>query len=145
MKKILVSACLLGIPCRYDGKRKPCESVIALQSTHRLIPVCPEEMGGLPTPRTPSEIVGNRVLMKDGRDVTANYLAGAEKALAIAKESNCDTAILKERSPSCGCGKIYSGHFDGQLIDGNGITAALLLKHGIRVLGESETDEFQRL
>ena len=137
MKTILVSACLLGTPCRYDGKSQPCQAVIDLQDTYRLIPVCPEVLGGLPTPRVPSEIVGNLVLTKDGRDVTHNYLAGAEKALAIARENECDTAILKERSPSCGTGCIYSGKFDRTTVSGNGITAALLLKNGIRVFGES--------
>ena len=139
MKPILVSACLLGEPCRYDGKSKPCPAVLSLRSTHRLIPVCPEVAGGLPTPRTPSEIVGDRVLMRDGRDVTEEYQKGAREALALALTHECDTAILKERSPSCGCGRIYDGTFSGTLKNGNGITAALLLENGIRVLGESET------
>lgn len=140
MKSILVSACLLGERCRYDGESKPCGKVLALRERYHLVPVCPEVLGGLTTPRVPSEICGERVLMKNGRDVTENYHTGAQKALAIAREHGCDTAILKERSPSCGKGKIYSGDFDGRLIDGNGICAALLLENGIRVLGESETD-----
>ncbi len=141
MKHILVSACLLGEPCRYDGKSKPCPAVCALQTSHTLIPVCPEVLGGLPTPRTPSEIVGERVMMKDGHDVSENYRRGAQRTLEIARAQGCVTAILKERSPSCGCGKVYDGSFTGTLRDGNGITAALLLSHGIRVLGESETDQ----
>ena len=145
MKSILVSAGLLGIPCRYDGDSKPCDIICDLQKIHRLIPVCPEVLGGLPTPRIPSEIVGERVLTKDGRDVTNNYLAGAKRALEIAKENNCDTAILKERSPSCGCIEVYSGRFDGTLIRGKGITAALLSKNGIRVLGESMADQIMEL
>ena len=140
MKSILVSACLLGKPCRFDGKSKPCPAVLAISSRYTLIPVCPEVLGGLPTPRTPSEIVGDRVLMQDGRDVTQNYHKGARRALECAIEHGCDTAILKERSPSCGCGKVYDGTFSRTLTDGNGITASLLLSHGLRVLGESELD-----
>ena len=141
MKNILVSACLLGKACRYDGKSKPCERVIALKGTYNLIPICPEVMGGLPTPRTPSEICGERVLMKDGRDVTENYNRGAETALAIARENACTVAILKEKSPSCGSGLIHNGSFDGGLVEGNGITTQLLKQNGICVLGESEITE----
>ena len=141
MKNILVSACLLGKACRYDGKSKPCERVIVLSGTYNLIPVCPEVMGGLPTPRTPSEICGERVLMKDGRDVTENYNSGAQKALEIARENACTVAILKEKSPSCGSGLIHNGLFDGGLLEGDGITTQLLKKNGIRVLGESEITE----
>ena len=141
MKNILVSACLLGKPCRYDGKSKPCERVIALSKTYNLIPICPEVMGGLPTPRTPSEICGERVLMKDGRNVTENYNSGARKALEIARENACTVAILKEKSPSCGRGLIHNGLFDGGLVEGDGITTQLLKQNGICVLGESEITE----
>ena len=140
-KNILVSACLLGESCRYDGKSKPCERVMALKDTYNLIPICPEVMGGLPTPRVPSEICGERVLMKDGRDVTENYNRGAEIALSIARENACTVAILKEKSPSCGSGLIHNGLFDGGLVDGDGITTRLLKNEGIRVLGESEITE----
>ena len=140
-KNILVSACLLGQSCRYDGKSKPCERVIALKDTYNLIPICPEVMGGLPTPRTPSEICGELVLMKDGRHVTENYNRGAQKALEIARENACTVAILKEKSPSCGSGLIHNGLFDGGLIEGDGITTKLLKSQGIRVLGESEITE----
>ena len=141
--RILVSACLLGLPCRYDGKSKPCERVIALGATYNLIPVCPEVMGGLPTPRIPSEICGEKVLMKDGRNVTQNYNDGAQKALEIARKNACTEAILKEKSPSCGSGLIHNGLFDGGLVEGDGITAKLFKQEGIRVLGESEiTDDF---
>ena len=140
-QNILVSACLLGESCRYDGKSKPCERVIALSNTYNLIPICPEVMGGLPTPRTPSEICGELVLMKDGRDVTENYNSGAQKALTIARENACTVAILKEKSPSCGSGLIHNGKFDGGLIDGDGITAKLFKQEGIRVLGESQITE----
>ena len=140
-KNILVSACLLGQSCRYDGKSKPCERVIALKDTYNLIPICPEVMGGLPTPRTPSEICGELVLMKDGRNVTENYNRGAQKALEIARENACTVAILKEKSPSCGSGLIHNGLFDGGLVEGDGITAKFLKSQGIRVLGESEITE----
>lgn len=137
-KTILVSACLLGEPCRFDGKSKPNQEVVALESVCRLIPVCPECLGGLETPRSPSERRGGRVINRLGEDVTSNFVRGAERALALAQENGCCLAILKERSPSCGCGKIYDGSFTGTLIDGNGVTAELLLRHGIRVLGESQ-------
>lgn len=140
-KNILVSACLLGESCRYDGKSKPCERVMALKDTYNLIPICPEVMGGLPTPRVPSEICGERVLMKDGRDVTENYNCGAMIALEIARQNACTVAILKEKSPSCGSGLIHNGLFDGGLVDGDGITTRLLKNEGIRVLGESEITE----
>ena len=140
-KNILVSACLLGESCRYDGKSKPCPHVIALGDTYNLIPICPEVMGGLPTPRTPSEICGARVLMKDGKDVTENYNRGAHEALDIARKNACAVAILKEKSPSCGSGLIHNGQFDGGLIEGDGVTTQLLKKEGIRVFGESEVTE----
>ncbi|MBE6633091.1 MAG: DUF523 domain-containing protein [Ruminococcaceae bacterium] len=140
--KILVSACLLGEPCRYDGQSKPCEAVLKLQRDHTLIPVCPEVMGGLSTPRPPAELQSDRrVVNRLGRDVTANYRAGAEDALRIAQAEGCSLAILKEKSPSCGKGKIYDGSFTGTLCQGNGVCAALLLANGIRVLGETEVRE----
>ena len=135
---ILVSACLLGVACRYDGKSKPNEDVIKLMENHNLIPFCPEIYGGLPTPRHPSEIVADKVLNKIGEDVTGQYKKGAEEALRIAKMYNCQYAILKEKSPSCGKGKIHNGNFDGGYIEGNGITAQLFIENGITILGESE-------
>ena len=140
-QNILVSACLLGECCRYDGKSKPCERVITLSDTYNLIPICPEVMGGLPTPRIPSEICGELVLMKDGRNVTRNDNNGAQKALEIAIENACTVAVLKEKSPSCGSGLIHNGLFDGGLVEGDGITTQLLKKNGIHVLGESEITE----
>ena len=142
MKKqpVLVSACLLGVCCRYDGESKPCENVIKLREKYILIPICPESDGGLPTPRTPSERVGDKVLMRDGKDVTKNYNKGAEEALRLAKEYNCNIAILKARSPSCGSGKIYDGSFTGTLIDRDGVCAELLKKNGISVFTEDEID-----
>ena len=140
MKKptVLVSACLLGVCCRYDGESKPNADVIALRDRFVLLPICPEEDGGLPTPRTPSERVGDKVLMRDGRDVTKNYMKGAELALERARTFGCTAAILKARSPSCGKGKIYDGSFSGALTDRDGVTAELLASHGIKVYTEEE-------
>lgn len=108
-----------------------------------MIPVCPEQLGGLPTPRIPAERVKDRVITQVGVDVTKEYQIGAEEALKIAKLYNCKKAILKEKSPSCGCGKIYDGTFSRNLIVGNGVTAELLLKNGIEVFGESEIDKLK--
>lgn len=144
MKKqaILVSACLLGVCCRYDGASKPNSLVTALREKFLLIPICPEVDGGLPTPRTPSERVGDRVLMKDGKDVTDNFLAGAEAALERARSFGCTAALLKARSPSCGSGSNYDGSFSGRLTDRDGVTAELLKKNGIAVYTEEEIDKF---
>lgn len=140
MKKptILVSACLLGVCCRYDGESKPNADVIKLREKYVLIPICPEVDGGLPTPRTPSERVGDRVLMRDGRDVTDNYISGAEQALSKAEAFSCKAAILKARSPSCGKGKIYDGSFSGKLTDRDGVCAELLSSRGISIFTEEE-------
>ena len=139
--RMLVSACLLGFKCRYDGKSCGKENVTALMEKHELIPFCPEIYGGLTTPRDPAEIRGDRVVNSKGRDVTAEYTKGAEEALRMAKLYGCDTALLKEKSPSCGSGKIYDGTFTGTLTDGWGIAARLLKEKGIRVLGESDIDK----
>ncbi len=140
MESILVSACLLGIKCRYDGKPKACEEVIRLADKYNLIPFCPEIYGGLPTPRTPSERIGDRVMMKDGTDVTENYKRGAEEAYRICEIYGIKRAILKERSPSCGKDKNYDGTFTGTLIDRDGVTAEYLKERGIRIFGETEID-----
>ena len=140
MENILVSACLLGVACRYDGKRKPDEAVIALKEKYNLIPVCPEIMGGLPTPRLPSEIRGETVIMENGEDVTDKYSKGAEETLRLARLFGCGKAVLKEKSPSCGSGRIYDGTFSKTLTEGNGVTAGMLLANGIRVAGETEID-----
>lgn len=134
---ILISACLLGVRCRYDGGSKPQESILRLMEKYTLIPVCPEQLGGLPTPRLPSERIGAQVVMKDGTDVTAAYRRGAEEALRLARLFGCRRAVLKERSPSCGSGTIYDGSFSGRLAGGDGVTAALLRENGIAVCGES--------
>lgn len=139
-KKVIISACLLGIECRYDGKsnRLPDEKLRELREKYELIPVCPECYGGLTTPRVPSERVGNKVLSKIGTDVTAQFTRGAEAALYLAKLFGADTAILKENSPSCGSGTIYDGTFSGVLMPGDGVTAQLLKENGVTVIGESE-------
>ena len=134
-KKLLVSACLLGRKCRYDGGGNYAPGIEALAERFELVPVCPEQLGGLPTPRTPSERVGERVLSRDGADVTAAFRQGAERALAIAQEQGVACALLKERSPSCGCGKI---------IPGSGVAAELLEQNGIPVLGESRMEELNQ-
>ena len=136
--KILVSACLLGEPCRYDGKSKPNEAVILLKEKHTLIPVCPEVLGGLKTPRIPAEVQGDRVVRVDGYDVTKEYINGAKITLDIAKRECVEIAILKSKSPSCSNKQIYDGTFTRTLIDGKGITARLLEKNGIKVIDEQE-------
>ena len=141
MTKILVSACLLGENCRYDGKNNKNEDVLKLAEHFELIPVCPECFGGLPTPREPSEIRNGRVYSKTGADVTAQFEEGAEHTLYIARENNCPAAVLKERSPSCGFGKIYDGSFSKTLIDGNGVTADLLSKNEIQIFGECNVNK----
>ena len=141
--KILVSACLLGVRCRYDGKSKPHPAVEQLMEQHTLIPVCGEIFGGLPTPRVSAERQGERVVTADGRDVTAAYRRGAEEVLRLAERYGCKAAILKERSPSCGSGRIYDGTFTGTLTDGWGVTAELLRDHGICVIGESEAETWR--
>lgn len=135
---IIVSACLAGVPCRFDGQAKGYEKIKELVKNEKTILVCPEQLGGLTTPRIPSEIKGGKVFSKAGIDVTAQFTRGAEITLALAKEYDCTRAILKSRSPSCGKGKVYDGTFSGRLIDGNGFTADLLLKNGIEVLTEEE-------
>lgn len=144
--KLIISACLLGENCKYNGGNNYCREAALLSEWFNLIPVCPECFGGLSVPRMPNEIINGRVLSKDGADNTQAYEDGAEKTLYIANENNCCYAVLKERSPSCGFGRIYDGTFSGVLTDGNGITADLLDRNGIRIFGESETakllDEF---
>ena len=137
MDKLLVSACLLGTPCSYDGRSKADARIQALAEKYELVPVCPEELGGLPTPREPSERQGERIVMRSGRDVTAEYRRGAEAALALCLKNGCKAAVLKEKSPSCGCGQVYDGTFSRRLIEGDGVTAELLKAHGVAVYGES--------
>ncbi len=135
---IIVSACLAGISCRYDGAGKPCEAVVRLVAEGKAIPVCPEQLGGLTTPRLPAEIIEGRVIRKDGVDVTAGFIRGAQEGLKIANLVGAKTAILKARSPSCGSGKIYNGSFSEKLINGNGIFAELCKQHGMVVKTEED-------
>ena len=143
MKPILVSACLLGAACKYSGGDNLCPQIVSLAKTHSLVPVCPEQLGGLPTPRTPAERLEDRVITRDGRDVTAAYVRGAQEALKLARLFDCDTAILKARSPSCGAQGIYDGTFTGTVIPGMGITAQLLRDAGLRVLTEEELNQLE--
>ena len=138
--KILISACLLGVCCRYDGASKAHPLVLALAERHTLVPVCPEQLGGLPTPRPPAERRDGRVVTQSD-DVTEQYRRGAEETLKLCKLLGCEAAVLKERSPSCGYGQIYDGTFSGTLTAGDGVTAALLAAHGIPVYGESRIGE----
>ena len=142
MEKVLISACLLGFECKYcGGSNKLTEQQLAaLGERFRLIPVCPETAGGLPTPRDPSERLGAKVVSNQGRDVTAQYQKGAETALWLARRYDCKAALLKENSPSCGSGQIYDGSFTGKLIPGDGVAAEELKKEGLIVFGESDTD-----
>jgi uncharacterized protein YbbK (DUF523 family) len=134
--KIIVSACLAGLNCRYDGEAKSCEKVMQLVAEGRALPVCPEQMGGLTTPRLPAERVGKRVVRKDGVDVTAEFVRGAEEALNLAKLIGAKKAILKANSPSCGCGMIYDGSFTNTLVPGDGVFAGLCKQNGIEVKTE---------
>lgn len=135
---LLVSACLLGVECRYKGDAKANPAVIALRDKYNLIPVCPEQLGGLPTPRLPSEQKDGRVYSSAGDDVTEAFERGARETARIAQLAGCRAAVLKSRSPSCGCGRIYDGTFRGNLVPGDGKAAALLRKNGIKVYTEED-------
>jgi uncharacterized protein YbbK (DUF523 family) len=142
MEKILVSACLLGDKVRYDGGSNPVSFLDELSKHFQIVPFCPEVEGGLSIPREPAEVVSNSVLTKTGKDVTQNYNDGAEKALSLCKFFGIRYAILKDGSPACGPRKIHSGKFDGQLIDGLGVTARLLINNGIKVFAETDNISF---
>ena len=135
-EKILVSACLLGELCRYDGRSVPSAEVLALGEAHELVPVCPEQLGGLPTPRVPCELQPDgRVIDRNGVDRTDAFRAGAAAAVEIARTHGCVRAILKENSPSCGTSTVYDGTFSGRLVPGEGVAAAALRRAGITVAG----------
>lgn len=150
----LVSACLLGIKCRYDGGTKKNETLMKLAAKGRVIPVCPEQLGGCPTPRYQSEIAGGsgadvlcgrcHVAARDGHDVTEHFVKGAEETLKLAVSCGVKKAVLKARSPSCGYGQIYDGTFSGVLRDGNGVTAELLSKNGIEVFTEENIEALEK-
>lgn len=132
-KKVLVSACLIGKPCRYDGKHQARAEMLSLHEQGLTIPVCPEEMGGLGTPRDPAERQHDKVISNKGQDVSAQYQAGAEAAWTVAQENEISEAYLKSKSPMCGCGKIYDGSFSGKLTDGDGVFAELLKKNRVKI------------
>lgn len=134
----LCSACLLGIRCRYDGKDKANRDLISLSKKEVFVPICPEQLGGLSTPREPSEKRGRKVFSRSGKDMTENFKHGAEIVLEIAKRFHIKTAILKQRSAACGCGEIYDGTFSGRIVKGDGVTASLLKKNKIRVIPETK-------
>ncbi len=134
---LLLSACILGADCKYNGGNNYRDGIFDLFTKYNVIPVCPETAGGLERPREPSEKVGNRVLSKSGKDVTAEFKKGADATLKIAKNRNAEYAVLKAKSPSCGCGMIYDGSFGGKVIPGNGVTAELLLNNGIKIYNET--------
>lgn len=135
---IIVSACLAGVKCSGDGSARPCQKVIDLVRQGEAIPVCPEQLGGLPTPRAPSERRDDKVFTKDEGDVTSEFRKGAEEALKIAQLANCNEAILKSKSPSCGSGKVYDGTFSGKLVNGDGVFAELLKRSDIKVMNEED-------
>jgi uncharacterized protein YbbK (DUF523 family) len=133
-QKVLVSACLAGEECRYDCQAKPNQKIIQLVQDGKAISVCPEQMGGLPTPRPPAEIQNNKkVITNNNQDVTQEYNRGAQLALEQAKEFSVSKAYLKSKSPMCGYGKVYDGQFSGKLVEGNGVFTALLIKLGIEI------------
>lgn len=134
----LCSACLLGVKCRYNGTGKKNEKVLRLAKSEVLIPVCPEQLGGLSTPRSPVEKVGSRVKTKNGEDITERCKKGAREMLRLVKIFNIREAILKQESPTCGCGRIYDGSFTGTTVNGDGIATELLKKNGIKVISEEE-------
>ena len=140
-EKLLISACLLGRCCKYNGGHNLHPLAKRLGEKYELVAVCPESLGGLPISREPSERVGDRVLSKSGLDVTAAFRRGAERAVELAKKTGAKKAVLKERSPSCGFGKIYDGSFTGTVIPGNGVAAQALAAEGVAIWGESRIEE----
>ena len=156
MNKLLISACLLGEPVRYDGRAKPVDHprLAAMLESGRIIPFCPEVAGGLPVPRPAAEIIAGNgdavidgkslVKTRDGTDVTEYFLGGAQRALELCQRYGITVAVLTESSPSCGSGRIYDGSFTRKAIDGSGVTAALLRRHGIEVFGQQRLDEALR-
>lgn len=139
--KVMISACLAGRNCKYNGGNNRNEKVLKLMEGNEVILVCPEEMGGLPTPRVPSEIRDGLVTAKDGRIVDGEFRAGAAKCLEIAMRERPDLIVLKSRSPSCGVKKRYDGTFTGTLTDGPGVTAQMLMEHGFRCVEEEDLED----
>lgn len=134
----IVSACLVGVPCRWNATAKEHDAIRVLVNEGKAIPVCPEQLGGLSTPRIPAEQVGDRVITQEGVDITDAYMRGALEALQVARLHGCTEAILKARSPACGCGQIYDGTFSQTLTEGDGVFTRLLKMHDIRVITEED-------
>ena len=141
MEKLLISACILGINCKYNGKNNYNELVEELKKKYELIPVCPEVLGGLSIPRNPSEIKGNTVISNRGVDVTKEFNLGAKMAFNIAKDNNIKIALLKDGSPSCGKNYIYDGTFTKTKIKGYGIFSSLLINNEIEIYTENDIEE----
>lgn len=137
-EKVLVSACLVGVNCKYNGKNNYSEKIMEYLKDKEVFLICPEQLGGLPTPRVSAERKDDIVITKDKKDVTDNFIKGAEEVLNIAKKFNIKKAILKSKSPSCGKNKIYDGSFSTKLVDKSGITAEVLMKNGIEVISSDE-------
>ncbi len=135
---ILVSACLVGLNCRYNGKSSSNNFILDLVKEGRAIPICPEQLGGLSTPRVPAEQIGQRIFGKDGSDLTIDFQRGVIEALKFALLINCKKAILKSKSPTCGTCKVYDGTFSNTLVDGDGMFASALKNAGIEVLSEKD-------
>jgi uncharacterized protein YbbK (DUF523 family) len=138
---ILVSACLVGVDCKYSGENNDSQGVRKYLEGKVYVPICPEQLGGLQTPRPCCEIVADRVMNEHGLDCTKEFLKGAEETLKIAKLVGATEAVLKEGSPSCGSNKIYDGTFSGVKIKGQGFTANLLRKNGLKILSDTELEE----
>jgi uncharacterized protein YbbK (DUF523 family) len=139
---ILVSACLLGVNCKYNGKNNEADKIKEHMKDHIFIPICPEQLGGLTTPRPPAEFVEEaKIKNNKGLDVTKEFAIGAEETLRIAELCNCKYAVLKERSPSCGSKQIYDGSFQGKVKTGMGMAARLLEQNGIKVYSEENFEE----
>lgn len=141
MIKILISHCLLGENCKWNGRNNARELLLNIQDKVEFVPVCAEVFGGLPIPRFPSEIVNNKVINEVDLDVTKNYMEGAKKVLEIALKNDVKYAIFKERSPSCGVHQIYDGSFSRKIIDGKGMTTRLLEENGIKVYSDEEIQD----
>lgn len=135
---ILVSACLLGLNCKYSGGNNISEKIVELRNRYNLIPVCPEQLGGLATPRNPAEICDGLIIDSQGNDVTDFFRKGAMETLSVARLFNCPIAILKSQSPSCGFGRVYDGTFEGKLVPGMGMTARILQESGITVICDED-------
>lgn len=137
-EKILISACLIGLNCKYDGGNNENSKLVELMKEKDLVPICPEQLGGLKTPRASAERKQEKVITKEGVDVTKEYQKGAEEVLKLAKKLNIKKVILKSRSPSCGIDEIYDGTFSHNLVKGDGVTAELLKKNGIEVISSDK-------